>query len=187
MGLCIASELFQEILQAKLADLKCIKVAIDDILVYAETEAEHDAALDALLTRLMELNLTCKLEKCEFKKSEIEFFGMHISADGIKPKDTKINDFRNASVPTEPKTLRSFLGLATYFSSRLPKLATTSECLRDLLRKGATYDWTEVHEKAFQEIKTSIIDKCLAHFDPKRKTQLWVDDGPWGCLHYSIG
>ena len=87
MGLCIASELFQQVLSAKLADLKNIKVAIDDILVFAKTEQEHDQALHALMTRLTELGVTCKLEKCLFKKHEIEFFDMIIS--GIKRYKTK--------------------------------------------------------------------------------------------------
>ncbi len=186
MGLCIASELFQEVLQAKLADLSNIKVAIDDILVFAETEQEHDLALDSLLTRLTELNLTCKLDKCLFKQPEMEFFGMHISADGIKPREAKVEDFRSALQPKEPKTLRSFLGLATYFSNRIPNLATTAECLRDLLRKGATYDWTETHSTAFESIKENLITKCLAHFDPQRKSQLWVDAGPTGTAAYII-
>jgi hypothetical protein len=56
MGLCVASELFQETLTQKLAGLRNIKVAMDDILVFGKTKLEHDEALEALLKRLVELN-----------------------------------------------------------------------------------------------------------------------------------
>ena len=38
MGLCLASEIFQEILTSKLADLKNIKMEIDDILIDGKIE-----------------------------------------------------------------------------------------------------------------------------------------------------
>lgn len=42
IGLCVASELFQEVFSGKLCDLKNIKVAIDDVLVYGKDQEEHD-------------------------------------------------------------------------------------------------------------------------------------------------
>lgn len=57
MGLCVASELFQETLTQKLAGLRNIKVAMDDVLVFGKTDLEHDEALEALLKRILELNI----------------------------------------------------------------------------------------------------------------------------------
>jgi hypothetical protein len=74
MGLCVASELFQETLTSKLAGLTNVKVAMDDILVFGHTQAEHEEALEALLKRLVELNLTVGEAKCEFSKTEITFY-----------------------------------------------------------------------------------------------------------------
>lgn len=186
MGLCIASELFQQVLSSKLANLKNIKVAIDDILVFAKTEKEHDEALHALLSRLTEQGLTCKWEKCLFKKHEIEFFGMVISENGIRPKVNKIQDFIDATAPTDAKQLRSLLGLATYFSNRIQNLSQISEPLRNLLKKGATFDWNQSHQESFEKIKSNLITESLSHFDITRKTQVWVDAGPKGASAYIV-
>jgi len=158
MGLCIASELFQEVFSNKLSDLKNIKVAIDDVLVYGKTKHEHDEALEALLQRLMDLNLTCKYEKCIFDSDEVEFFGMTISKNGIKPKSDKLKDLFEAEAPKDVKQLRSFLGLATYFSNRIPNLSETAKCLRELLRDGSFYKWMPSHQTAFESIKNKLLN-----------------------------
>ena len=56
-----------------------------EILVFGAAQEEHDEALEALLHRLVKLNLTVGEEKCEFNKEEITFYGMVISKNGIKP------------------------------------------------------------------------------------------------------
>ena len=61
MGLCEASELFQEKMTRNLQGLKHVKVAMDDILVSGKRQEEHDEAL----------NLTVGEDKCEFNKEEI--------------------------------------------------------------------------------------------------------------------
>ena len=52
MGLCVASELFQDTFSKKLVNLRNIKLAMDDILVFGRTQLEHDEALELLLKRL---------------------------------------------------------------------------------------------------------------------------------------
>ena len=65
---------------------------MDDILVFGRTQLEHDEALEALLQRLVDLNLTVGEEKCEFNQEEIIFYGMVISKHGIKPKKQKLEE-----------------------------------------------------------------------------------------------
>lgn len=86
---------------------------------------------------------------------------MTISQEGIKPKDEKLNDFKNAKQPANAKELRSFLGLATYFSNRIPKLSETGECLRQLLRQNVQYNWMPEHEIAFNKIKNDLLQYML--------------------------
>ena len=120
MGLCVASELFQDTFSKKLVNLRNIKLAMDDILVFGRTQLEHDEALEVLLKRLIELNLTVGEAKCEFSKEEITFYGMVISKEGIKPKVQKLRDFISASEPKTLKEVKSFLCLAQYFHERIP-------------------------------------------------------------------
>ena len=188
MGLSISSEAFQDIMCSKTRDLKHIRVAIDDILVATETEEEHDLALYALLKRLVELNLTLNLDKCKFKSSEVNFFGMVLSKDGIKPNETKMKDFLEAINPRDKKECVSFLCLAQYFIKRIPKLAELSMPLRAICKPHAVFDWLPTHSDAIQNIKDSMIRDCLSHFDESGKldTELWVDAGPTGVSGFLV-
>jgi hypothetical protein len=186
MGLCVASELFQETLTSKLAGLTNVKVAMDDILVFGHTQTEHEEALEALLKRLVELNLTVGEAKCEFSKTEITFYGMIISKDGIRPKKQKLEDFMAASIPKTIKEVKSFLSLAQYFHERIPNLSNISVPLKILMKKFQEYFWGAAQQKAFELIKSSILLCCLGHFDINRETEVWVDAGPNGIASYII-
>jgi len=188
MGLNISSEAFQDVMTSKTRDLKHIRVAIDDILVATETEEEHDLALNALLTRLVELNLTLNIDKCKFKASEVNFFGMVLSKEGIKPNEGKVQDFLDATNPTNKRECVSFLCLAQYFAKRIPKLAELSIPLKEICRTHAVFNWLPIHSQAIRDIKEALIRECLCHFDESGKldTELWVDAGPTGVAGFLV-
>ena len=51
--------------------------------------------------------------------------------------------------------------------------------LGNLTVKSTRFDWTEECEASFKELKNLLkLDKVMAHYDPKRETRLFVDDGP---------
>jgi len=185
MGLCIASEIYQEIMSSKLADLKNCKSALDDILVYGKTIAEHDEAMHALMKRIVELNLTIN-HKSEFRKTKITFFGLEISEDGITPNGEKLEDFMQAQAPHDKATLRSFLGLAGYFSDRIIKLSTLCEPLRKLVNSKEPFEWLPIHEQSFTQVKQALFKDCLGHFTVDDETELWVDAGPNGVAGFLV-
>jgi hypothetical protein len=84
-GTNTAAELFQHTLQQLLQDIKEIKNIADDIIVFGNTRAEHDRALEKCLTRLQEHNLTLNFEKCRFLKKNLEFFGLVFTEQGVSP------------------------------------------------------------------------------------------------------
>ena len=67
MGICSAPEVFQKAMSQHLEDLEGFAVIHDDIVVWAETEEEQDARLDATLRRLEDIGLGLNYEKCLFK------------------------------------------------------------------------------------------------------------------------
>lgn len=173
---------------SKTRDLEHIRVAIDDILVATETEEEHDKALFALLKRLVELNLTLNPDKCKFKAAEVNFYGMVLSKDGIKPNVHKVQDFLDAENPRDKRECTSFLCLARYFIARIPKFAELSLPLKEICKPNAVFNWQQIHSDAVQAIKDALIQKCLSHFDEtgKLNTELWVDAGPTGVSGFLI-
>ncbi|KAL4514413.1 hypothetical protein Ndes2437A_g01123 [Nannochloris sp. 'desiccata'] len=67
-----------------------VLVYLDDILIFSENEEEHNKHLKLVLDKLAEHQLVAKLSKCSFFKSEVEYLGFVVSADGVKMAEDKI-------------------------------------------------------------------------------------------------
>ncbi len=63
-----------------LEGLEGVVCLIDDVLVFASSQEEHDRRLAAVLQRLKEAG---NRVKCEFNKRSIKFLGHIIDKDGI--------------------------------------------------------------------------------------------------------
>ena len=57
-----------------------VTVYIDDILVFSTTEAEHEAHLREVFSRLRRHGLHAKREKCEFATDCVEYLGHWVRA-----------------------------------------------------------------------------------------------------------
>ena len=64
-------ELYQRRMSQILAVLDGVLCHIDDVLVFGYTLGEHDARLEAALSRLSAAGVTLNAEKCEFRRSFI--------------------------------------------------------------------------------------------------------------------
>jgi hypothetical protein len=69
---------------------KFVVVFIDDILVYSETEEEHENPLRLVLEKLRANQLYAKFSKCEFWLKEVAFLGHVISAGGVSVDPGKV-------------------------------------------------------------------------------------------------
>ena len=73
-GTSHAAEIFQNVLQRNLSDIRGVKNIADDIIVHGKTRKDHNQAVENCLKRLAELNLKAKAEKCSFLQKEINWF-----------------------------------------------------------------------------------------------------------------
>ncbi len=114
--------------------------------------------------------------KCEFLRTELEFLGHHISRDGIHPQQKKIQGIQEIPVPTNVKEVRAFLGATGYYRRFYSHYSQTAKPLFHLTRKNATFEWTEAHQQAFQELKNQLLKPpVLVHPDYDKPFTLWVD------------
>lgn len=88
---------------------------LDDILIYSKTYEEHLKHIRAVLDKLRQENLYAKLSKCEFLKSEVEFLGHRVGANGVRMLEDKVKAIVDWPTPTKVGEVRSFLGLAGYY------------------------------------------------------------------------
>jgi hypothetical protein len=90
-------------MQAHFGDIPGVKIALDDVLVAATSKEECQTTTLKVLDRVSELGMTLNKDKCEFVKEEIVFFGIVISAKGIKPKANKFRTSSNAKSRQMPR------------------------------------------------------------------------------------
>ncbi len=88
-GISCAPELFQRRMNRILEGLEGVVCLIDDVLVFASSQEEHDRRLAAVLQRLKEAGVTLNRVKCEFNKRSIKFLGHIIDKDGIRADPDK--------------------------------------------------------------------------------------------------
>ena len=175
-GLCSLPEIFTKKLDKLLSGLEGIVRSMDDILIHGETIEEHDERLNKLLKVLSENGITLNLDKCIFRKSELEFLGHVVSAEGIRPIHERMEAVKNFPKPENVTQLKSFLGMAQYLSRFSPNLAEVSEPLRDLLSRKNVWRWEECHTNAFENVKKLLSDPiCLATYDINRETMIRTD------------
>ena len=119
-GITVAEEVFQHEIQTVIQGVSgAIKIS-DDIAVVGVDQCSHDKALDDVLHKLQAAGLTANLEKCEFRKKTIEFFGLTFSGEGVSPDPKKVADFHKAAEPKNASEVRSFLGMAQRTLRLLP-------------------------------------------------------------------
>jgi len=88
----------------------------------------------------------------------VTFLGHSLSEGIMCPREETVDKILKAPPPKTIKQLRSFLGLASFYRKYVPDFAAIAASLRDATKKGSPKEiiWTEVQERAFQELKNRI-------------------------------
>jgi hypothetical protein len=94
---------------------KFVMVFIDVILVYSNTEEEHEEHLRLVLEKLRINQLYAKFSKCEFWLTEVAFLCHVISAGGVSVDPGKVRDVLNWKPPMNISEICSFLRLVGYY------------------------------------------------------------------------
>jgi hypothetical protein len=85
-GLSNAPATFQNMMNHIFRDLLHLGliVYLDDILIYAETEEEHDHIVTKVLKCLTANGVAISQDKCFWSTTRVDFLGYVISKDGIE-------------------------------------------------------------------------------------------------------
>jgi transposase InsO family protein len=180
-GITSAPEHFQRRMSEILEGLEGVICNIDDTLIYAKTQEEHDIRLKAALKRLQEAGVTLNKEKCQFSVSEITFLGHIINKQGIRPDPTKLEAINQMEAPKDVANVRRLLGTINQLGKFIPNLAQITEPIWELLVKSNQWSWEEPQETSFTKIKQALTTSpVLAHFNPNYETILSADSSSYG-------
>jgi len=137
-----------------------VVVYIDDILIYSDSLEEHVEHLWKVFQRLRENKLYAKFEKCEFGVTEVDFLGHRITQEGLKMDDHKVKAIMDWEPPKLVPTLKSFLGLASYYRKFIKNFAQIAAPLTILLKKSTvTYESEGACNEAFETLKGILVKK----------------------------
>ena len=90
-------------------------VFVDDILIYSQSEWEHEYHLRIVLQLLRDHQLYAKFSKCEFWLTDVRFLGHVVLASGVSVDPEKVEAVMSWERSKLVFEIRSFLGLAGYY------------------------------------------------------------------------
>ena len=157
---------FLSVMDFLLAKFREVFVFIDDFLIVTkETKKEHLDKVREILKTIDQAELQLKERKCVFAKNEIEWLGFKLTENRISPINTKSQGITEKLRPTNLKEVRSFLGAVNQFNKFIPDLAVICSPFRSILKKDATWNWNNDHEKAFTKVNSEVEKVAeLTHF-----------------------
>ena len=157
-GLTNAPATFQRMMNGILAPYlrSFAQVYLDDIIIYSKDVETHVEHLKKILDVLRKNRLFCKLSKCTFAQTEVEFCGFLVSKTGIRTHPEKITLIQHWPSPKDVSDLKSFLGLCGFYQRFIPRYAAIIACLTSLYKKTSQWKWTSVEEAAFSKIKNEL-------------------------------
>ena len=92
-----------------------VVVFVDNILIYSQSEEEHEDHLRVVLQLLRDYQLYAKFSKYEFWLIEVRFLGHVVSTSGMLVDPEKVETVMSWERPKLVFEIRSFLGLAGYY------------------------------------------------------------------------
>lgn len=166
-GIRTAPGEFQQIMDAMLSGLKHTCPYLDDILVGGRTHQELKQNLQQVLQRLQDYGFTVKIEKCKFFMKQVRYLAQLLDAEGIRPDPEKISAIVNMPPPHDVPTLRSYLGAINYYGKYIREMRMLRQPLDELLKKGASFHWSDDCQRSFERFKTILQSPLLlTHYNP---------------------
>lgn len=158
---------FQRYVDSVLRDFHQFCIAyIDDVLVYADTQAECEERSRKVLAALKEDNLRINDQKAQWVKQDVTLLGVRVTPEFVEP----IQDFQailDWPEPTNKKELQSWLGLLNYWAPFIPLEAQAAQPLYRLTGKDQ-WNWDNAARMSFAEtrqaaVNTLRLNKFLSH------------------------
>lgn len=181
LGSANAPSIFQRAMNKILSKVNYTIVFMDDVLIPSRSYDQGMIRLEEVLQLMKDAGLTLKLNKCSFFCSELEFLGLHVSGEGIRPGIRKTLAIENFPVPRNVHDVRQFIGLTSFFRRFVKNFALIARPLTDLLKSKFAWKWTAVEAESFKILKAKLVEcPILALYDRQLETEIHTDASKLG-------
>ena len=111
-----------------------VQVYMDDILVYTLTMKEHWELIRRVLKILKENKLFLKPEKCKFKKEQVDYLGVVISAKGVSVDPKKVEDIKMWPKLKKLVEVQEFIGFLNFYQRFIEGFLKIARLLHNLMK-----------------------------------------------------
>ena len=142
-------------------------VFVDDILIYSQSEGEHEDHLRIILHLLIDHQLYAKFSKCKFWLTEVRFLGHVVSTSGVSVDPEKFEAMMIWERPKLVFEICSFLELDRYYRRFIEDFSQLAAPMTRLTWKEVKFDWDDQCEEAFQELRRSLTTAPILIFSDR--------------------
>jgi hypothetical protein len=142
------NEIFQDLITEGI-----VSVYLDDILIFTNSLEEHRRIMRLVLDRMCEHKLYLRPEKCEFKKTRIEYLGVIISHNKVEMGLVGIAGVVDWPMPSNKKEVQSFIGFVNFYRRFILGFSHHACALFNLTMKDVRFIWGLPQEDSFMKLK----------------------------------
>ena len=160
--------------------IKNKETIVDDTLVWSDDLEENFVDICRLLTVCSRAGLVFNPEKFQFGQETVEFAGLEVTMDGVRPSRKFLDGIRAFPRPETLSEARSFFGMINQVSYSF-SMSAMMEPFRHLLKPDTWltgFQWTAELDRQFHLAKEKIIEAVtdgVKAFDTNRWTCLATD------------
>ncbi|XP_039686971.1 uncharacterized protein [Medicago truncatula] len=164
-----------------------MQVYIDDIVVKSSSEERHLEHLRQSFEKMRQYGLKMNPLKCAFEVCAGDFLGFVVHKKGIEINQNKTKAIIETKAPSTKKELQSLLGKINFLRRFISNLSGKTQAFSPLLRlkKDDVFKWEPEHQKAFDEIKSYLVNPpVLSPLLKGRRMKLYIatSDGTIGSM-----
>ena len=176
-GHCAAGDAFNGRVQKILSHIPRMIRIVDDICIYDNTIEQAFWHMWDLLSTCAKHGIVLNKSKFQFCALDVNFAGLEITREGVKPSEKIMCAIRDFPPPTDITKARAFFGLVNQVQwayANSPRMAP----FRELVKPHSSFLWTTQHVQLFEESKRLIlqqVEKGVRQYSTKRATCLQTD------------
>ncbi|KAG5717857.1 hypothetical protein E4T56_gene1458 [Termitomyces sp. T112] len=139
-------------------------IYLNNILIYTRMLSEHHQITCLILEHLCHHQLYLKLEKCEFKQTQIKYLGLIILHGAVEMDPVTVAGVAEWAEPKNKKEVQAFLGFANFYWRFIQDFLHHACPLFDYTAKDTAWSWGLPEQMAFDALKHTVTSKPVLLF-----------------------